>query len=358
MDFAYIILAASLIVAAAIVAFALRRSVPPIVEPPKPDPRLDTLIAAQGEITGKFTQTVTAQAELQRTLTEQIDSLKKQVGDSLAENNVKTAATMTSIEERIGKIDEAQKNITALSSHVTSLQEILSDKQARGAFGQERMETIISDQLTPEHYEFQHTLSNGTKPDCIIRLSKESGLVVIDSKFPLEAFELLRAADSDAERKIAMARMKADVQKHVKDISTKYIIKGETQTPVMMFVPSESVFSELHFGFPEIMRKAREDKVAIVSPHLLWLAVTTMQAVLRDVKMRENAHVIQKEVGALLSDVQRMSDRIGKLREHFDLTNKDIGLIETSMRGVDRHAERIAAVDFAGDPDRKALPEV
>jgi DNA recombination protein RmuC len=337
-------LAVALVVAAGLVAFALRR--PQALEPAKPDPRLDALIAAQGEIKGQFSQTVAQQAELQRTLTAQIDALKAELGVSLTDSATRTAATIASIGERLTKIDEAQKNITALSSQVVSLQEILSDKQTRGAFGQERMEAIVEDQLTPEHYAFQHTLSNGSRPDCIIRLSKESGLVVVDSKFPLEAFELLRAAGSEDERKVAAARMRADVQKHVKDISDKYVIKGETQTPVIMFVPSESVFSELHYGFPEIMRKARDANVAILSPHLLWLALNTMRAVLRDVKMRENAHLIQKEVGALLDDVKRMSERVGNLRSHFEQTSKDIGQIETSMRGIDRHAERIAQVDI------------
>ncbi len=353
MDFAYLILAAALVIAAAILGFALRRPQLPPVEPPKPDPRLDTLIAAQGEIKGQFSQTVVAQAELQRTLTEQIAALNKRMGDSLADSATKSTETFTSIQERLKTIDEAQKNIASLGNQVVSLQEILSDKQSRGAFGQERMEAIIADQLPPTHYDFQFTLSNGKRPDCIIRLSNEAGLVVIDSKFPLEAFEALRVAATDDERKNAMARMRSDVQKHVKDISEKYIIKGETQTPVIMFVPSESVFSELHYGFPEIMKRAREAKVAIVSPHLLWLAVTTMQAVLRDVKMRESAHTIQKEVGALLDDVKRMSDRVTKLRDHFDLTSKDIGLIEVSMRGVDRHAERIASVDFSDDAQPK-----
>jgi DNA recombination protein RmuC len=151
----------------------------------------------------------------------------------------------------------------------------------------------------------------------------------------------------------------------VKDLAEKYIVKGETQTPVMMYIPSESVFAELHHAFPEIMQKAREAKVAIVSPHLLWLAVTTMQAVLRDVEMRENAHVIQKEVGALLDDIRRLDDRVENLRSHFDAANKDINQIETSMRGIDRHAQRIADVDFSGDeggvekilpPGAKALP--
>jgi DNA recombination protein RmuC len=359
MDSAYLILSAALIVAAAIVAFALRRPAAPVLEPPKPDPRLDALLTAQGEIKGQFSQTVAQQAELQRTLTERMDALNKRMGDTLTESATKTAETIAGIGERLNVIDTAQKNITALSSQVVSLQEILSDKQTRGAFGQERMEAIIEDQLTPEHYTFQHTLSNGSRPDCIIRLSKESGLVVVDSKFPLEAFELLRAAATDDERKNAMARMRSDVQKHVKDISDKYVIKGETQTPVIMFVPSESVFSELHFGFPEIMRKARDANVAIVSPHLLWLALNTMRAVLRDVKMRESAHLIQKEVGALLDDVRRMSDRVTNLRSHFEQTNKDIGQIETSMRGIDRHAERIAQVDIEqtdGAPASLAKP--
>jgi DNA recombination protein RmuC len=351
MDFAYLILAGALLVSAAIVAFALRRpAAPPLAGP---DPRLDDVIRGQGEIAGQFRQTVAHQEALQRTVSEQIATLTKTMSEQLTDSSTKTAATISDIGARLTTIDEAQKNIAALSGHVVSLQEILSDKQARGAFGQERMETIVADQLTPEHYNFQYTLSNGSRPDCIIRLSHDAGLVVIDSKFPLEAFELIRAAATDEERKFAATRMRADVQKHVKDIAEKYIIKGETQTPVIMFVPSESVFSELHYGFPEIMARAREAKVAIVSPHLLWLAVTTMQAVLRDVKMRENAHVIQKEVGALLDDVRRMGERVGKLRDHFDLTSKDIGMIEASMRGVDRHAERISAVEFLDDEQQK-----
>jgi DNA recombination protein RmuC len=219
MDFAYLILAATLIVAAAIVAFALRRPAAP--EPPKLDPRLDDVIRGQGSIAGQFQQTLDSQMRLQTMLAERIEALDKRLGESLTDSATKTAATIASIGERLTKIDEAQKNITALSSQVVSLQEILSDKQTRGAFGQERMEAIIEDQLTPEHYTFQHTLSNGSRPDCIIRLSKESGLAVVDSKFPLEAFELLRAAASEDERKGAMARMRTDVQKHVKDISDK-----------------------------------------------------------------------------------------------------------------------------------------
>ncbi|HTQ14842.1 MAG TPA: DNA recombination protein RmuC [Rhizomicrobium sp.] len=347
MDFAYLILAGALVLAAAIVALALRRP-----QGPAPDTRLDAMIAAQGEIAGQFRQTVAQQEALSRTVGEQIAALTQQMNASLADSSTKTAATIADIGARLTTIDEAQKNIAGLSTQVVSLQEILSDKQARGAFGGDRMESIVSDQLAPEQYDFQYTLSNGTRPDCVIRLSREAGLVVIDSKFPLEAFELIRAAANDDEKKKALTQMREDVRKHVRDIAEKYIIKGETQTPVIMFVPSESVFAELHFGFPEIMARAREAKVAIVSPHLLWLAVTTMQAVLRDVEMRENAQLIQKEVGALLDDVRRLGERVGKLRDHFDLTSKDIATIEASMRGVDRHADRIANVTFDDEPKK------
>jgi DNA recombination protein RmuC len=309
--------------------------------------KLRDLTTAQNDIGGRFAQ-----------LVQRIETLDQRLGENLKESATKTAETLGGLQARLKTIDDAQKNISALSGQVVNLQNILSDKQARGAFGQERMEAIIEDQLPPSHYEFQFRLSNGKQPDCIIRLAKDAGLIVIDSKFPLEAFDLLRQAASDEDRKIANARMRVDVLKHVKDISEKYIIKGETQTPIIMFIPSESVFAELHHAFPGIMKKARDAKVAIMSPHLLWLAVTTMQAVLRDVKMREHADIIQKEVGVLLEDVRRLGGRIETLRGHFDAANKDVGLIETSMRGIDRHAERIAQVDFssAGEPQKKLPP--
>ena len=346
MEFGLILLACAVVLAAAVLALVLRRPAG------APDTRLDRVIEAQGNITGQFQQTVAAQ----RMLSERLDALSKQLGTSLKENTDKTAETLAGIQARLTVIDEAQKNIAALSGQVVSLQEILSDKQTRGAFGQERMEAIVADQLTPEHYDFQYTLSNGKRPDCIIRLSKDTDLIVIDSKFPLEAFEALRTAATEEARSAALVRMRTDVQKHVKDIADKYVIRGETQTPIIMFIPSESVFSELHFGFPEIMKKARESDVAILSPHLLWLAVSTMRTVLKDVAMRESAHLIKKEVGALLEDVRRLGDRVGNLRGHFDAANKDIGLMETSMRGVERHAERIANVSL-DDPDATALPK-
>ena len=343
MDFAYLILAAALVLAAAIVAFALRRPAP---EPVKPDPRLDTVIAAQGGITERFQQTLEAQAQLLKTMAERIDALNAKLNENLQAQTEKTSETLGKIGERLNTIDEAQKNIAGLSQQVTSLQDILSDKQQRGAFGQERMEAIVADQLAPSLYEFQHTLSNGSRPDCVIRLPNVKAVVVVDSKFPLEAFEALRVA-SDDERRGVSARLRTDIQKHVGDIATKYLIPGETQTPALMFVPSESIYAELHTNFSDLVQKARQQNVVIVSPHILMLAVNTIQTLMRDSKMREQAHEIQKEVGALLKDVKLLAERLIDLRTHFERTSKDIGEIEKPMGRIVARAGRIEAVDLA-----------
>jgi len=352
-----IILSAGIVAAAAILAFALRaRSTPAVIEPPRPDPRLDTVLAGQGEITGRFQQTIAAQAELQKALSDRIDALNQRLGEGLHNQTEKTSETLGKIGERLSVIDEAQKNITALSGQVVSLQEILSDKQSRGAFGQERMEAIIADQMAPDQYDFQFTLSNGKRPDCVIRLPNVSGVIVVDSKFPLEAFETLRGLATDDERKQATARLKADVQKHVKDIAEKYLIPGEVQNPAIMFVPSESIYAELYTSFGDVVQQARRLQVVIMSPHVLMLAINTIQTLMRNAKMREQAFEIQKEVGALLQDVKRLGDRVGDLRKHFDSTNKDIGLIETSIKGIERHADRIGQAKLG--PADEAPPKL
>jgi len=351
MDISFIILAVALIAAAAIVFFALRRP------QAQPDPRLDTVIAAQGEITGRFQQTIQAQAELQRTLAERIDALNKRLGDTLTEGTAKTGETLKNIGERLAVIDEAQKNITALSDRMVSLQDILSDKQARGAWGQDRMEDIVRDQLPPDLYQFQGTLSNSTSPDCIIRVPGMTAAIVIDAKFPLEAFEALRLAANDGEQKVAAAQLRSDVQKHIADIAKKYLIPGEVQTPALMFVPSESIYAELHHVFPDVLQRARRAQVVIVSPHILWLAVNTIRTLMRDAKMREQASEIQKEVGLLLKDVKLLAERVGELRTHFERTSKDLGEIEKPMGRIAARAGRIEAVELsAPDAEKPILP--
>ncbi len=335
MDTAFIIMAIALVAAAAIVAFALLR---------KPQD------ASGGEATGRLLQAV-------ETLNARVETLNKQVNDNLASSAVKTTATLTSIGERLSVIDEAQKNITALSDRVVSLQDILSDKQARGAWGQDRMEDIVRDQLPPDLFEFQATLSNGKSPDCLIRIPGMAAAIVIDAKFPLEAFESLKAAANDAERKLAAAQLRSDVQKHIADIARKYLIPGEVQSPALMFVPSESVYAELHTTFPDVMQRARRAQVVIVSPHILWLAVNTIRTLMRDAKMREQASEIQKEVALLLKDVKLLAERLIDLRTHFERTSKDIGEIEKPMGRIVSRAGRIEAVELSQpDAEKPVLP--
>ena len=339
MEIALISLAVAVVAAAAMLAFA-RRAPAPVA-----DPRLDTVLQGQATIAEQFRQTSAANAAL----TAQIDALKEKMGESLAASAQKTGETFVSITERLGVIDAAQKNISELSTHVVSLKAIFSDKQARGAISQDQMEAIVAEHLAPDQYEFQATLSNNSRPDCAIRIPNVAARIVVDSKFPLEAFELLRKAETEEQRKAAMVAVRGDIQKHVKDIKEKYLIPGEVQTPAIMFVPSDSIYAELHANFPETLRKARQDQVVIVSPHVFMLVIGTIQSLMRDAKMREQAHAIQAAVGSLLQDVRRLGERVEKLRDHFETTNKDIGLIETSMKGIGRHAEKIAQVE-RGEP--------
>jgi DNA recombination protein RmuC len=352
MEFALISLAVAVVAAAAILGFTLTRRPVPAEAPPAPpaDPRLDSVLQGQATIAEQFRNTTAAQAAL----TARIDALKEKMSESLAASAQKTGETFVSITERLSVIDAAQKNITELSTHVTSLKAIFSDKQARGAVSQDQMEAIVAEHLAPDQYEFQAKLSNGRIVDCAIRIPNVAARIVADSKFPLEGFSALRAAETEDARKSAMVQVRNDIQKHVKDIAEKYLIPGETQTPAIMFVPSESIYAELHASFPETLRRARQMQVIVVSPHVFMLVIGTIQSLMRDAKMREQAHAIQAEVGALLQDVRRLGERVSKLRDHFETTSKDIGQIEASMRGIDRHAERIAQVELSEPPEALA----
>jgi len=360
MELGLIVLGIAIVAAAAILAFALRGrgdpTRPPAIEPPRPDPRLDTVLQAQGDIAGRFQQTIAAQAELQKALSERIDALNQRLGETLSDSATKTAATIAGIGERLTVIDEAQKNISALSGHVVSLQQVLSNKQARGAFAQTQMEEIVRDGLPPNLFEFQATLSNRNRPDCVIRIPGNKALIVIDSKFPLECFTLLRAAATDEERKVAGMRVRADVGKHVSDIAERYLIPGEVQTPAIMFVPSESIYAELHDGFADVIQKAHRTQVIVVSPNILMLAINTIQTVMKDARMREQANLIQKEVGTLLNDVRLLGDRVGKLQSHFNQADGDIKNILISTSKIMGRAEKIEKVELAGPEEKTALP--
>ena len=345
MDFALIILAVAVVLAAAILAFGRRPA--PVAAAPVADPRLDTLLAKQGEIGGQFQATVAAQGELARTLNERLAALEQRVGEGLAASTKQTGETFVSITERLSVIDAAQKNISELSTHVVSLKAIFSDKQARGAVSQDQMEAIVAEHLSPDQYEFQATLSNGKRPDCAIRIPNVTARIVVDSKFPLEAFEALRAAETDDARKAAMVFVRDSMSKHVKDIKEKYLIPGEVQTPAIMFVPSDSIYAELHASFPETLRRARQDQVVVVSPHVFMLVIGTIQSLMRDARMREQADLIRKEVGAMLIDVSRLGERVEKLQRHFGQVDGDIKDILVSRDKVLSRGEKIAKVELS-----------
>jgi len=340
MELALIVLAAAVLAGALILAFARPK---PAVEQPA-DPRLDEVIRGQGAIAEQFRQT-----------SAQVEALKQRLGDSLSENATKTAETLGGIGARLTVIDEAQKNISALSGQVVSLQQVLSNKQSRGAFGQAQMEEIVRDGLPVSLYDFQFTLSNRNRPDCVIRIPGNKALLVIDSKFPLEGFALLRDAAGDDDRKSAQAQVRATVSKHVSDIAEKYLIPGEVQTPAIMFVPSESLYADLHDGFADVIQKAHRANVIVVSPNILMLAINTIQTVMKDARMREQADLIKKEVGALLNDVRLLSERVSKLQTHFNQADADIKNILVSANKITGRAERIEKVELAPPEAPKSL---
>jgi DNA recombination protein RmuC len=293
------------------------------------------------------------QAELARAVNERLDSVTHHLSQSMTSTREHTVDSLQKLNERLAVIDNAQKNITDLASQVTSLQSVLANKQQRGAFGQARMEIIVKDGLPKDCYAFQFTLSNNCRPDCAVFLPDQRPLT-IDAKFPLEAVTALREAKSEEERKQAAARLRQDVSRHVGDIAGKYLIPGETQDLALMFVPSESVYAELHDGFDDLVQKAFRAKVVIVSPSLLMLAIHVIQQIQRDARMRAAADQIHAEVGHLLDDIGRLHDRVVNLSRHFTQANEDVRQILISAEKVEKRAGRIREVEFDEAEDAHA----
>jgi DNA recombination protein RmuC len=287
------------------------------------------------------------QTQLQHAVNERLDTVSHRLGESLQKTTLSTTENLQKLGERLAVIDTAQKNITELATQVTSLQSVLANKQSRGAFGQARMEAIVQDGLPKGAYEFQHTLSNRTRPDCCVFLP-DKRLLVIDAKFPLEGVTAYRDAKTDEERKAAAQRLRADVGKHVADIAEKYLIPGETQEMALMFVPSESVYAELHDGFDDVVQKAYRARVVVVSPTLLMLAIQVVQQIQKDARMREAADQIRDEVGRLVKDVGLLGERIRKLQTHFNQANEDIRQSIVSVDKIETRGERIAQVELGG----------
>jgi DNA recombination protein RmuC len=288
------------------------------------------------------------QAELHRAVNERLDSVTHHLSQSMTSTRQHTVESLQKLNERLAVIDHAQRNITDLASQMTSLHSVLANKQQRGAFGQGRLEIIVQDGLPKSCYEFQFLLSNRSRPDCAVFLPDRRPLV-IDAKFPLEAVTALREAKTEDERKHAAARLRQDFARHVSDISEKYLIPGETQDLALMFVPSESVYVELHDGFDDIVQKAFRSNVVIVSPSLLMLAIHVIQQIQKDARMREAADKIHAEVGHLMDDIERLHERVLNLQKHFGQANEDVRQILISAEKVEKRATRIKDVEFDGE---------
>jgi len=346
---AIIAIACAMLAVLAAFAIALWRSrhlaaanTPPLAE------LLDAQREAAARLEAMIKMVAERQSQVQHAVNERLDSVSHRLGDSLQKTTQHTAENLQKLNERLAVIDNAQKNITALAGEVTSLHGVLANKQSRGAFGQLRMEAIIQDNLPKGAYQFQHTLSNRTRPDCCVFLPDKRPMA-IDAKFPLEAVTAYRDAKSDDERKAAAQRLRSDVGKHVTDIADKYLIPGETYEVALMFVPSESVYAELYDGFDDLFQRAYRVRVVIVSPSLLTLAIQMVQQIQKDARMREAADQIRDEVARLVRDVGLLSERIHKLQTHFNQASEDIRLAVVSIGKIKAHGERIQQVELQAE---------
>lgn len=332
----------------AIIVLLLRPS-PPVADPEAQQRLLE--LNARLDAMGGWLQN--SHTQLQNTVNTRLDAVSQNIGESMKTTAKNTTDHLQMLHSRLAVIDSAQKNITDLATQVNSLQAVLANKQSRGAFGQGQLEAIISDILPKGGYEFQFTLSNGKRPDCVIFMP-DSGPLVIDAKFPLEAMTAFRAGVSDDDRKLATQRVRQDMNKHIADIADRYFIAGETQDIALMFIPSESVYADLHEHFDDMVQKAHRARVMIVSPTLMVMAIQVIKQVRKDAQMREAADQIRTEVGHMMKDVRLLGERVRKLQTHFGQANEDIGNILTSAGRIEKRAGNIEELDFDGDVPQTA----
>jgi DNA recombination protein RmuC len=315
--------------------------------------RMAEIMKAQSEMQGRMASMAeifgSRQSELNQTIQQKIDSMTSRLGNSMSEQQKSTHENLSRLQERLAVIDTAQNNIQQLAGQVVELQSILSNKQTRGAFGQARMEAIIADGLPGDSYSFQATLANGNRPDCLIHMPNDSPSLVIDAKFPLEAWNTMRDSQDAAVTAEASKQFRRDMDVHIKAIAEKYLVPGETQDTAFLFVPSESIFGDIHENHEVVVQRAHKARVVIVSPSLLMLSIQVIQALLKDARMREQAHLIQGEVMRLMEDVGRLDDRVRKLQTHFGQAQKDIDDILVSSSKVTRRGQKIEALEFEAE---------
>ncbi|MDR9427814.1 MAG: DNA recombination protein RmuC [Salibaculum sp.] len=312
--------------------------------------RVQSLSDGQQQLFGGLNSVSEAQAaQQQKTLQlmeQRLASVTEAMNQNLSSTARNTAQSLGELQQRLQTIDKAQENITKLSGDVLSLQDILSNKQTRGAFGEIQLTDIVGKALPGDSFALQATLSNGKRVDCLVHLPNPPGPIAIDSKFPLEAYEALRRASTDREANEAARALRVAVKKHIKDIAERYIIDGETADGALMFLPSEAVYAELHANFPEVVREGFAARVWIVSPTTCMATLNTMRAILKDARMREQAGAIRKTLGQLHRDVELVVERVDKLNTHFGQARKDLDEINTAAERAGKRAGRLNNFDF------------
>jgi len=310
----------------------------------------DKQAALQGRLSQFADDTAQRDAHFRESLDSRLSQVSEKVGASIVQTQERNSENLKQLHERLALIDRAQKNIETLSGEVSGLQSLLSNKQSRGAFGEKQMQDLIENYLPPNGYSFQATLSNGKRVDALIHLPSGQGDVAIDSKFPMEAWRRLTAADNTPLEAQAARDFKRDMLVHIKAVSEKYLIFGETHDIALLFLPSEAIYAELHGNFPEVIEKGFSAKVMIVSPTTFMATLHTMRAVMKDAAMREQAHIIQREVGLMAKDVTLLDDRVAKLQTHFTQTGEDMRKIRISTEKITKRADKIEALEMDEKP--------
>lgn len=304
----------------------------------------DQIISPKDEIS-QISELKGAVSQLSSTIEERLGNFGSTIGNTLTQQTQNTQNSLKEMHERLAIIDRAQENINSLSNQVNDLQNILSNKQLRGAFGEVQLENIVKDALPQNAYQFQYTLMSNSRVDCIVKMPEPPGPICIDSKFPLEDYKKFTGSTNDQEKKDNLKLFHNAVQKHIRDISEKYILPGETADSAIMFLPSESIYSEINIRFPKLVNESRNKKVYMAGPDNLMLLLHTVRAILRDATMSQTAGKIQIEVDKLGNDLNLLADRIFKLDKHFDLARRDLDEIKISHRKIENRGNVITSID-------------
>jgi DNA recombination protein RmuC len=311
----------------------------------------ESLQHVQQQLLALLSERITAQNEqigqLHQIVDRRLQQISGQVEERLQQGFEKTTAVFGDVIKRLALIDEAQKKITDLSQSVVSLQEVLSDKRSRGAFGEVQLEALVRNLIPETHFAFQYELVNGKRCDCILFLPAPTGNIVVDAKFPLESYQKMLAPEtSELERREAERQFKVDIKKHIKDIAEKYIVANETAEGAMMFVPAEAVFAEIHGHYPDLVAEAQRMRVWITSPTTLMAVLTTARAVLKDAATRQQVHIIQEHLQGLAKDFKRFQDRMDNLGRHIAQAHKDVEEVQTSANKITSRFQKIDKVEI------------